>query len=219
LGKAANRRRRPGAAAGLLLVLVATLVPPARAAPGVALPALFSVRGVAPGDVLNVRAEPNASAEIVGALTADATGIEVVGLDPTGRWARVNAAERSGWAATRYLAAGPGLWEAGGLPAGLRCFGTEPFWSLAPDGDAAVFATPEAPDRALRLASVLDTGAPADPRRALIAEGDDLRLTASIVPAVCSDGMSDRAYGLAAAVILEGGGTPALLAGCCSVAP
>ena len=50
--------------------------------------------------------------------------------------------------------------------------------------------------------------------RALLAEG----LTASVVPQICSDGMSDRLYGLRASVILTGD-QPRLLQGCCTVQP
>ncbi len=76
-----------------LLVLV-SLVAPAAAAPS--LPALFSVTGVGAGDKLNVRAAPDPKAEVVGALAPDAEGIEVVGLDPTGEWGRVNVGEGAG---------------------------------------------------------------------------------------------------------------------------
>jgi uncharacterized membrane protein len=208
---------RDEARAGAVPLALLLLASPAWGAEP-ALPGLFEVSGVAPGDVLNVRAAPDAAAEIIGGLVAGATGIEVVGLDPSGRWGRVNTGERGGWAAMRYLAPGPDVWREGGLPASLRCFGTEPFWSLAPEGGAAVFATPEAPERRLALAAVLDASVPADPRRALIAEGEGMRLVATIAPGACSDGMSDRAFGLTAAVVVEAE-APALLTGCCSVAP
>ena len=79
-----------------------------------------------------------------------------------------------------------------------------------------IYATPEA-ERALALHAVLDAGVRDDARRALIAEDGDGRLTATIVRESCSDGMSDRAYGLGVSVILEGGGPPTLATGCCSV--
>jgi uncharacterized membrane protein len=213
----ANRRILSGCGT-LLLALLLALAGPARAGER-SLPALFEVIGVSQGDVLIVRAAPDPSAQVVGTLAPDARGIEVVGLDPSGRWGQVNTGERSGWAAMRYLGRGPGAWEDGTLPEHLRCFGTEPFWSLEPGEAAARFATPDAPDRELALRAVLDTGIPGDPRRALIAEGEALRLTASIAPAACSDGMSDRAFGLSAAVVIEGAAAPWLLVGCCSIAP
>jgi uncharacterized membrane protein len=54
-------------------------------------------------------------------------------------------------------------------------------------------------------------------RRALVSgEGGP---TATIAPRVCSDGMSDRTFGLETLVILAGEAGPRLLSGCCSIAP
>jgi uncharacterized membrane protein len=81
------------------------------------------------------------------------------------------------------------------------------------------FTTPDDPEGALPMARMLDTGIPGDPRRTITA-GDAVRtLTAVIVPAACSDGMSDRAFGLDATVIVDEGGVARMLTGCCSVAP
>jgi uncharacterized membrane protein len=198
-----------------LAALLLALAPAAAAEP--ALPTLADVVGVAPGDVLNVREHPDASAPIIGTLAPDTAGVEVVDLDSTGRWARVNAGERAGWAAMRYLQAESNLWIPGALPPGLVCLGTEPFWSLRPDSHRVIYSTPEA-ERALPLGAALDTGLPGDPRRVLIAVDGEGRLTATIAPKTCSDGMSDRAYGLGVAVVLEGPGAPELRTGCCSIA-
>ena len=59
-----------------LALLLALALPSGAAAKG--LPALHDVTGVAADDVLNVRARPDASAPVLGALTPDATGVEVV---------------------------------------------------------------------------------------------------------------------------------------------
>lgn len=192
---------------------------PAPATQEYILPTLFDVAGVKAGDVLNIRAAPSARAEIIGMLDHDARDIEVVAHDRTGRWGEVNTGERSGWVALRYLAYRTGIWEGDGLPPGLHCLGTEPFWGLRPKGEAVVLSTPDAPDRTLALETVLATGIFRDPRRALIARDPEGRLTAAMTPKACSDGMSDRAYGLEIGVILEGGTTPSLLTGCCSIQP
>jgi uncharacterized membrane protein len=206
------RGMRPLKTTALLLALA----PAAAAEP--ALPFLAEVVGVAAGDVLNVREGPDVSAPAVGALAPDAAGVEVVGLDPTGRWGLVNAGERAGWAAMRHLGPAPDVWVPGQLPPSLACFGTEPFWSLRSGAGGATFATPDAGERALALTAV-DSGIAGDPRRALVAEAGGLRLAATIAPVRCSDGMSDRAYGLELLGILEEAGAPRLLAGCCSIAP
>ena len=206
----------------LYLILVATVLAcaaPAKATQEYILPTLFDVTGVEAGEVLNIRAAPSTDAEIIGTLDHDARNIEVVAHDRYGRWGQVNTRERSGWVSLRYLAYQTGVWEDGRLPPGLRCFGTEPFWSLQPKGRELLFSTPETRDRELSLQRVLGSGIFRDPRRALIARGPDSSLTAMMTPMTCSDGMSDHSYGLEINVIIEGGHVPELLTGCCSIQP
>ncbi len=183
------------------------------------LPMLYDVAGVGSGDALNLREAPDPRAPIVGTLAPDARAIEVVALDPTGRWGRVNAGEQSAWVALRYLQAEPDVWASGTLPAGLACLGTEPFWSLRPKAGTLVYSTPDAGEQILTLVAALDTGVPGDPRRALVGRGASTGVTALITPGACSDGMSDRAFGLLVSVILGAPAAPSLLTGCCSIAP
>lgn len=180
------------------------------------LPSRFDVSGVAGGDALNVRAEPTTSAPVIATLAPDARGIEVVATDPSGRWGRVNAGEASGWASLHYLREEPDVWKEGALPAGLRCFGTEPFWSLVPEGATARMESPEA-SASFELIT-LDLGHPSNQRRGLVLRNQTATATATITPQVCSDGMSDRLFGLEALVVMQGEGGPRLVTGCCSVA-
>jgi len=207
------------AAKGLALGLFLAAASPAAATQEYILPTLFDVTGVAANDVLNIRAAPSARAEIIGTLSPNARDIEVVGYDETGQWARINTGERSGWAALRYLAYQIDVWTPGTLPPTLHCLGNEPFWSFRPRGDDVVFSTPDAPESAMRIEQVLATGMFRDPRRSVSAQGENHRMTAVMVPMACSDGMSDRSYGLDVTVILEGRGEPQMLTGCCSIAP
>jgi len=207
------------AAKALVLGLFLVAAAPAAATQEYILPTLFDVTGVAANDVLNIRAVPDASAGIIGTLSPDARDIEVVGYDETGRWARINTGERSGWAALRYLAYQVDVWTPGTLPPTLHCLGNEPFWSFRPWGDNMVFSTPDAPESLMRIEQVLETGVFRDPRRSVSAQSDSRRMTAVMVPMACSDGMSDRSYGLDVTVILEGRGEPQMLTGCCSIAP
>ncbi len=220
-GEPPTRRFLPwfSARKGPLLGLFLVAAWPASATPEYTLPTLFNVTGVAANDMLVIRAAPNASAAIIGTLSPHARDIEVVGYDETGRWARINTGERSGWAALRYLAYQVDVWTPGTLPPTLHCIGTEPFWSFRPSGDTVIFATPKTPESAMRIGQVLTTGMFRDPRRSVSAHGASQRMTAVIVPMACSDGMSDRAYGLDVTVILEGRGGPQMLTGCCSIAP
>ncbi len=204
-----------GRAALLGAVLVA-LAGPVQATREYILPTRFDVAGVAADDVLNVRARPNARAGIIGSLAPDAENIEVMAQDASGRWGLVNVGERSGWVAMRYLNYRVDVWEPGRLPQGLHCLGTEPFWSMRPEGDRLVMATPETEETG-RILAVLDTGVFRDPRRAVVAEGEGWRLTASLTASRCSDGMSDRAYGIEAMVVREDAEGMSLFAGCCTI--
>ena len=71
----------------------------------------------------------------------------------------------------------------------------------------------------MRIEQVLATGMFRDPRWSVTTQGESLRLTAVIVTLACSDGMSNRSYGLDVTVIIEGRGQLQMLTGCCSIAP
>ena len=198
-------------------LLIALACPAAAVADS--LPSLFAVSGVAADDVLNIRAEPNGGAAILGTLAPGARDVEVVAYDDTGQWAQVNTAEASGWAAQRFLAYQDAIWTPQTLPPTLRCLGTEPFWSFAPQGNAIVFSTPDDPSTPLAAKAILSTYLPGDTRRSIVAQDSSQHLTAVMVPMACSDGMSDRAYGLDVTVILENADGIGMLTGCCSISP
>jgi uncharacterized membrane protein len=191
--------------AALIILLAAG---PAAATQEYMLPTLFDVQGVAAHDVLNIRQEPDASAPIIGTLAPDATRIEVV--NETSGWGRINHGEVSGWVSMRYLGYRTDVWEPGQVPPGFTCLGTEPFWSLSAQAGEVRLSGPDMPEIARPVQSVLDSGIFRDPLRVILAKD----LTAVATPQICSDGMSDRLYGLRASVILHGQGSR-LLTGCC----
>ncbi|MDM7255952.1 MAG: SH3 domain-containing protein [Paracoccus sp. (in: a-proteobacteria)] len=193
-----------------LILSLALLAAPAHATPEYQFPGLFDVTGVAAADVLNLRDRPDARAEIIGSLAPDARNIEVVAQ--ADGWARVNLTEASGWVSMRFLSYHPDIWR-DDLPASLGCFGTEPFWSIGQSRTGLLFSTPEA-QRDFGPAKVLRSENSTAPQRAVIAGA----MTLVITPGACSDGMSDRAFGLQALAIM-GGDVPRLLTGCCSVQP
>ncbi|HWL55643.1 MAG TPA: SH3 domain-containing protein [Paracoccus sp. (in: a-proteobacteria)] len=193
--------------------------PPAPAKPDGFLPNLFDVTVVETWETLNVREKPDGQAKVIATLPATAKGVEVVARDSSGKWGRVNAGERSGWVALRFLAEQKGVWQPASLPQSLACHGTEPFWGLKTTRSGMVFSEPDAGDRALELRKVMDRGIEGEPTRGLIAGDGKGRVTAFIRPAQCSDGMSDRGFALAVSVILDGAETPSrMLTGCCSIA-
>ncbi|CAM3200082.1 COG3650 family protein [Paracoccus nototheniae] len=196
----------------LALALTLILAGPAFATQEYILPTLFDVARVAPDDVLNIRADPDANAAIIGTLASDATGIEVV--EETRGWARVNTGEESGWVSARYLDYRTDVWDEGALPEGFLCYGTEPFWAVSARDGALVLEQAGLPDRAAPVQDVLSTGVFRDPTRAVVAQG----MTLTAMPQHCSDGMSDRLFGLRALLVIHD--DPArMLGGCCSVQP
>lgn len=200
-----------------LMFSLALLASPALATPEYILPTLFDVTGVAANDRLNIRERPETKAAVIGTLAPDAKGVEVV-AERNG-WALVNTAERAGWVNARYLAYRTDVWAKGALPPTLSCSGTEPFWSLRQVGARLVYETPEG-SRAMERRTVLDNGAFRGPARSVIAGDAKGRMTAVIQPAQCSDGMSDRAYGLSAVLVFDGAGERSrMMTGCCRITP
>lgn len=174
-------------------------------------PALHDVTGVAADDVLNIRARPDADAPIMGTLPPDGTGIEVIRADEALEWGLVNSREMTGWASLRYLARRPGQWD-GAFPNVASCFGTEPFWTLRIDGDALVWTTPEEEEAGV-VEARLGASARRD-RHGLTGIVGDRALAGVIAGEACSDGMSDRAYGLGFDAIFG----DEVLSGCCTLA-
>lgn len=179
-------------------------------------PALFNVTGVPHGDVLNVRAGPGVSHPIIATLARDATGVEAVGVEETGRWARVSMGEFSGWASTRFLTRTGPDWSQG-LPAPLYCSGTEPFWSyerLIGGGNWSDFEVQNQPHAELWSGVAAGRG---PSMFAIELDSGVSSMTAFVRRGICSDGMSDRDYGLVAQFLRRANGQTVLLDGCCSL--
>jgi uncharacterized membrane protein len=201
-------------AVALVLSLGLSLLPGLASAE--ALPALHSVTGVAAGDVLSIRRLPDPEAEVIGTLPPDATGVEVI--EVVDSWALINTGDFSGYALLRFLAREDGpAWNALSVP--LTCLGTEPFWSLGIDpaaGDAG-YTTPENPEP--QVSKITDSwpGQIWAPAAAVALPGG----LAVMYPAACSDGMSERSYGIAIDFFLnavDAGTGQRRLSGCCLIA-
>lgn len=180
-------------------------------------PALYDVVGVASDDVLNVRAGPNAQAEIIGTLEHDAAAIEVIRPDEEFEWGLINQGERTGWISLNFVIPQPEQWY-GSIPNLTQCFGTEPFWSLTRRAGMLEFERPDARRIAVDEAYFIGS---LNRRDRFTTAGSSIAqgLTATIATEACSDGMSDRAYGLSVDIILEDAFDAALYSGCCSIAP
>jgi len=181
-------------------------------------PALYRVTGVTAPDVLNVRAGPGVEHQIIGTFAPNQTHVEVVGTTEDRRWGRVIIGEVSGWSSMRFLSRTGPNWNAG-LPTPLYCGGTEPFWSYnrligggnfnstdiaAPEPFAELWNGPAAGRGPQTFGMVLDSG--------------NSTMTAFIRRGICSDGMSDRDYGIIAYFLRTTPTGSQLLEGCCRLA-
>lgn len=199
------------------------------------LPALHDVTGIAADRTLPLRAGPEPAAEAVGALAPDARDVEVVALEPGPMgtlWARVARPEGGGWAEARHLARREGP---DGLPP-VACIGTEPPWSLdLGAGEIAGLAlaghTPAPVFVTRRTVSANDPRSYGVTARWDGPEGDPATFGIAGAPvtgvlrrAACSDGMSDRPYGIAVDLMVgvlgpDGRADTLHLSGCCRLAP
>lgn len=184
-------------------------------------PALYDVTGVAANDVLQVRKAASAGADSVATLAPDAKSIEVISLSHDGKWAEVTVDDMPGWASAQFLTAQPGgEWWAGAAP--LRCLGTEPFWGIAINmaAKSAVYsaldgvAKPLAIDRTWTHYYSYPAAATVGIRFA------DRNAIATLKGEACSDGMSDRNYGISIDLFLTDDEDLDLgWSGCCTLLP
>ncbi|MXQ08302.1 SH3 domain-containing protein [Alphaproteobacteria bacterium GH1-50] len=210
-----------------VLAIVLLLAGPVHATQD-AFPGLYDVTGVASDDVLNIRSGPGASHAIIGSLPPDATDIEVIAPDDRHRWAKINFREGTGWVSMDYLVPHPGQ-VSGFVPDIRHCFGTEPFWSLTYDQPRITLSMPDIEPRDGLISGYHGS----------LSRRDRFAFTGSFFPTaagdreiqlfvrqeICTDGMSDREYGIAADVLIKrptAGGDHSgtgFYAGCCSLTP
>jgi len=168
---------------------------------------IVEVRGVAFDDVLNLRTEPRAGAPLAGALPPAAFGIEA--LKRTDGWVYVRSGTLEGWAAARYLR--PQFVPGERPPSPLQCLGTEPFWSVAIDGNVLTYNTPDLKPIAAQVGSVQQSRNSTIVWRVVPKDGPVASATIEAHQA-CSDGMSDRVFSFSARVETRDG---MFLSGCC----
>lgn len=224
-----TRRHRALVAAGrsiaaAVVVLVLLVGPAPLSALEPVLPQFFDVRGVAADDVLNVREGPGVHFPIIGTLAPERRDVEVLAVSDNGRWGLINVDERRGWVAMRYLA--PGRAPAP-LPFGLSCGGTEPFWSLTLRRNHRaqarwMFLDParaRARYRSVWSAAPAGSGLTEPVALALQDEATATGVAATgiVRRAACTDGMSDRLYGLSIDLVVTAGSERTYLQGCCAL--
>jgi uncharacterized membrane protein len=176
-------------------------------------PAIYDVTGVAEGDVLNIRERPDASSPVVGRLSP---GMQVEVIRPNDRqtWGLVNEGDRPGWVALGFMTRRPGQWD-GAFPEVASCFGTEPFWTLVRDGDGLSFNAPDGTQDSFAIIARAGSENRRDSFH-MIAEGVGGPAVAMLATEACSDGMSDREFGISVQLLLGLGAVARQLSGCCT---
>ncbi|MGB0959788.1 MAG: hypothetical protein ACPGVK_06000 [Halocynthiibacter sp.] len=167
----------------------------------------YRVKDVAADDMLWVRAEPNAQAvPLDGLMSGDF--VTVWDMRPNG-WAELSAREGVGYASARYLEQAVLPKTAEGLPLGLSCFGTEPFWGFEIRHDGSLFFERVDDTAVLDDVQRVGSGVAGYPYRL---QGADI--SAVLNSEICSDGMSDRLYPWRVDVSVADRGT---FRGCCRI--
>ncbi len=164
------------------------------------LPELVQIARVPQGDTLNVRAQPSGKSADLGDLKNGDT-VEI--LTVQGNWARILWGEGNGWISLSFTdrIKRPAL--ASGLPVGLNCAGTEPFWSLRLlKPGVAYFNGASLP--------ISQSGRSANSSLGYYFTAPDT--TGVLYREFCSDGMSEREYGWKIDLVTPRG----MLSGCCS---
>ena len=194
----------------------------------VSLPALaaevgyYKVVGVPTGEMLNIRAEPNANAQVLESLGPTASPVDVLEVQNRNgvEWGRILAADSNGWVAMKFLSpVAVGKLDETEVPDGLACSGSEPFWSITlskSNGMSLLF--PDQPEMIWPLlGSINATGR--NHRIAVLAGSQGTRAVAMLGRnEKCSDGMSDRDFSWRIDLLVEKPGEqgyPAAFEGCC----
>lgn len=177
---------------------------------------LYRVTGVGTGDVLNIRARPDPSAEIVGTLEPGASGVVVAGtrMEVNGSvWWQVAGDDRPGWVNARYLAPADDAPPTGDESFPLQCIGTEPFWNVRVAEGEALFETPMDEGETWQVGPMTRAVGLVG-RYAIRLESEDGigHLAIWRNHRFCSDGMSDIGFPYEAIVVAPDG---SVHAGCC----
>lgn len=172
-----------------------------------ATPFLSLVVGVGSNDILNVRSLPSANSADVGDLPFDAKDVEIIDISDDRKWGKINQSESVAWVRLCYISPSPdqALFER------LSCHGNEPFWNFKIQGARFHF---DRLDGETILAELKGwQSSPNDIRDYGIQSNDQQSVSISLTRASCSDGMSDRAYGLKTTAFVDG----KFYSGCCSL--
>jgi len=177
-------------------------------------PIYFKVSGVAINDVLNARAGPSSSSEIVGSLARNASPVEV--FRQRNGWAQVTVGEQMGWVSKRFLSEiKVSNISKTTLPEGLSCGGTEPLWGLEIKGGQLNYTIMDQSKRVFVIYESDKFHNLGGSTSFVLAQGSGEQLTAIVSNQICSDGMSDRIYPRRIDLLFSINGNTVGQSGCC----
>ena len=200
----------------LVIVLFLVAAPVSLAADTI-FPARYDVSGVSAHSSLNLRAGPGTSNPVVGSLAPDDTGIEVLGI--RSGWARIGRGEGTVFASANYLTRQPGQDDfdvLSGLP--VTCVGNEPFWSVRFESDGFLSFDQLGSETIDYDLNNFATSANDLRSSSFEGTGEAGPLFGVLRRAECSDGMSDRDYGILLEFFPQVTGGIRHLTGCCRLA-
>lgn len=176
----------------------------------------YRVTHVDEGDMLTIRAKPSAQADEIGSFGPTAQPVEV--FEVKDGWGRVSSNGQTGWVSMAHLTPyAPRKIKTLGLPQGLQCLGTEPFWNADfSEGEVTLSGVETASGGTVAIKSVQRAKGKQWPLHVLL---DDGKSSALITPKSCSDGMSDAGYGWSATLLMHKAKGTEVLSGCCHVRP
>ena len=206
----------PTRTVGLMTILLSFCFIPPALAEQIGDVGYYHVTHVAADDMLNIRSPPSADADEIGTFGPQAQPIEV--FEVKKGWGRVSANGQTGWVSMTHLAP----YEVRkiktlGLPQGLQCLGTEPFWDADfSEGEMTLSGVETDSGGTMAIKSVSRAKGKAWPLHILL---DDAKSSALVSPKSCSDGMSDTSYGWSTTLMMHEGKGVTVLTGCCHVTP
>ncbi len=180
------------------------------------LPALYNVTGVASDDTLNIRRMPSGKSEKFDVLAHDATFVEVIALNETGRWGQINTGEAGmGWVSMAYMAPVENgtfvEWPH------MRCSGSEAPWYFEFEQGAAAAYSYGYTDPVALSASAIRAGSEGFRGHGIAATSPTLTVTATFRQDICESTMIEMARGIRAVVVATGADGTAVHTGCCSL--
>mgnify|MGYP000271214598 CR=1 FL=1 len=177
------------------------------------LPAHFVTNGVAADDTLNVRAMPDAAADIIGEYGPYTLNIEVIRTTRDGNWGLVGIGEGNGWVAMRYLERSNHQ-DPNTFPRPMTCHGTEPFWNLNVTVRGDEYQEMGGTRRDLTMIS---ENTALNGAIAVFKEGPTLNRTLIVQKGYCDNGMLDREFGWKATLFNEAPDGNYVQSGCCTL--